>query len=1084
MSIKKLTLSLLVILFVLIPLLWDKPVVVDAQENAYFEQLSIEDGLSQSSVLAVLQDRDGFLWFGTKAGLNCYDGFSFTTYLHNYNDNASISDDFINTLFQDTNGNIWIGTMSGGLNCYNKKSRSFTAYTHLDTNPYSISHNYVTSIYQSPDGQLWVGTYYGLNLFDPASGQFRQYFHEPANSKSLSNDTIWDIEPDGKYLWVGTEFGLNRFEIETGECQRFYNQSANDNSLGNNVARSLLKDNHNRLWIGTFNGLSCLDLNTRVFSNYGHDENEKSADRIRDLCLDLDGNLWVAASSGLVHLNASSGNYQRFKHDSGNPRSISDDMAWCLLLDNRGILWVGTYAGGVNKYSPNKQVFHVYSHNPSDLNSLSNSTVKGLVNDNLGNLWIATNDGLNSLNSQTGKYGHYFHEPKYPTSLSRSVTKTLCFDCKGFLWIGTTYGLNRLDTLTGISKAYYQIEGDESSISHNIIASLYNDSQGRLWVGTYNGVCRYDPTTDSFVRYTSRYKLERTIVYGICEEKQSGRMYFGTDNGLKILDPKTDAVETYYNIPGDIESLSNNNIISIYQTDSDTVWVGTHNGLNRFNPITCKFSRYNMESGLPNNIIHSIIPDNNQNLWMGTSRGLSLFNISENRFFNFYTSNGISSNEFIENACYKDEEGWLYFGTIDGLTFFDPSLINLTPFQVPIMITGFNLTGQHNKDLFSEIYQNGYLNLAYSENSFDIKFVALDYDNAKDTTYLYKLEGFDKAFREASADKREVSYTNLNNGSYTFILQATNSFGSISTSIACIRVNIAQPFWETPWFICFICILVIMIIYLIIRLRLNVISARTLLLEKQVAERTHDLENEINSRINFTRMVVHELKTPLTAIVISSGAIRPGLSDSVYNRLSKLLKNSSDNLEKRINELLDVIRGEAGMININYEKINIVDFLRDMELCLKIQAEENHLKTSFKYRKDLPVIYADREHLTEIINNLFENALKYTPKGGLIDTEVFIQGDKIVFVVSNTGYGIPEAYHELIFKPYYRIQQHHKTSSGFGLGLALVRMLVELHGGQIKVESTQGKTSTFKVEIPIGHIGLLDYDKKKNDLLP
>jgi ligand-binding sensor domain-containing protein/signal transduction histidine kinase len=819
-------------------------------QNIRFEQFSLEEGLSQSVVNVISQDRMGFLWVGTEDGLNRYNGYSFKVYKPDAENPFSLSDRWITSLAEDPQGYLWVGTRLGGLNRYDPSSGKFARFIHDDKDPQSIGNNKISSLLADKNG-LWVGTENGLDFYNYGTGLFTHYRASADNPTSLSSNSITAIFKDSKgTLWIGTfNAGLNSFNQTANIFQTYKYDENDDTSLSHNRVLSIEEGKGGELWVGTANGLNRFEATGKYFTHFMN-VNEGSGSiggsTIHVIYSDSSGGLWIGTNNGLDRYNSSSRSFVHYRNQPTVRNSLSNNTVYDVYEDHSGVLWVGTYGGGLNKYNRQQDKFTYYRNSPDNPNSLSSDFVFPILVDSNGIVWIGVNNGgLNRFDPQVNRFTHYRHDPSDPDSLGSDDLISLESDRAGFIWIGTTHGLERFDPTTGKFTKFQPDPNNENSLSGAYVYVIHEDQQGNLWVGTGRGLDLFDPTTQSFIHYKSD-KNDPDSFYGnsitaVLDDKQ-GNLWVGTfEDGLKRIAPNSISIIKYKNDPANPTSLGNNSIFSLFQDSRGNLWVGTGGeGLNLYDPKTDTFTRFTEKEGLPNNVIYGILEDNQGNLWLSTNFGLSRFNPVEKTFRNFTASDGLQSNEFNQNAFAKDNKGKLYFGGINGFNVFLPEEIKDNPIPPAIVLTSISQDGKAlNKEITPEAMKE--ITLAWPQDSFEFEFAALAYGQPSKNQYSYMLENFDSNWNTIG-NQRNGRYTNLPGGAYTLRLRGSNSDGIWNDNGTSIKVTVVPPFWKTWWFQSMLMLAVAVSIAGGLRWRVKSIESRNRELERLVQKRTGDLE--------------------------------------------------------------------------------------------------------------------------------------------------------------------------------------------------------------------------------------------------
>lgn len=829
-------------------------------KNIRFEQISLEQGLSQSVVNVILQDAQGFLWVGTDDGLNRYDGYDFKIYKPDTNNSLSISDRSITSIVQDTNGFLWIGTQSGGLNRYDPKTGKFTHYLNDALNEQSIASNKVLALCLDETG-LWVGTDNGLDFFSfetESFTHFRSPTDIPPDSRSLSSNSITALMKDSNgMLWIGTSnAGVNLYNTASQKFINFKYNANDPTSLSNNRVLSMIEGENNEVWVGTANGLNRYNPTAKIFTRFKNSANITSSlagNTIFSLYKDSSGSLWVGTNNGLDRYDSQTRKFIHHQNQPSYANSLSNNKVYSIYEDSSGILWVGTYGGGLNKYNRQQDRFAYYRYDPNDSNSLSSNFIIPILADPLtNNVWIGTDGGgLNLYNPSTGNFTRYLHNPDNSLSLSSNSVISLFIDSQNSLWVGTTRGLDKFDPFTKTFTSYKPIENNEDNLAFSVFA-LYEDSKGTFWVGATRGLYFFNRNTLTFTQFNPNLSNPETLIsdsiYAIHEDKNQN-LWVGTlGNGLIKINLNDNAISLYTNQPTEKTSLSNNTVLTIYESRNGVLWFGTHGGgLNRYNPDSNSFTYYTENEGLPNNVIYGILEDEKGNLWLSTNFGLSRFNPANLLFRNFTASDGLQSNEFNQNAYAKDSNGNMYFGGINGLSVFQPQEIVNQKYAPTVALTSFTLDGTSflQENTSTEYLQN--ITLTWPQNSFEFEFAAFAYEQPNKNQYAYMLEGLDSDWINIGS-QRNGRYTNLSGGTYTLLLRGSNSDGVWSEEIQKINIVVVPPFWQTWWFRTFMVFSSLVIIAGALRWRVKNIENRNRELERVVRKRTSDLEKR-NSEI-------------------------------------------------------------------------------------------------------------------------------------------------------------------------------------------------------------------------------------------
>ena len=809
---------------------------VTAQEHLIsFEQISLEQGLSQSIVTCIAQDTRGFMWFGTEDGLNKYDGYSFTVYRHDPEDHTSIGYNHIISLISDRNGVIWIGLFLGGLDMFDTSTRRFLHYRHDPEDPSSLSNDMVNAIWEDDGSAIWVGTDAGLNRLDVHSGIFTRYRHDPSDPSSLGNDRVTAIcgDPAGG-IWVGTDGGgLCLLNEGTGAFSRYRYDPDVPGTIPDDEVRSLSVCRDGVLWVGTERGGVCrYDRTGDKFICYSArpgDPTSLSHNSVYAVHSDQEGLVWFGTNGGgLCRLDPNTGLFTTYLNNPNDPRSLSYNEVYSIFEDRSGVIWLGTYGGGINKFDTKRKRFVHYRRDPNDPNSLSHDIVWSILEDRPGYLWIGTHGGgLDLLDRKTNIYKHYRHDPNDRYSLSADIVRVVYRDHGGTLWIGTHGGgICRFDRATGRFHAYRNDPEDPRSISHDEIRSIFEDSHGILWIGTNGGgLNSFDRDTGLFTRYVNDPDDPTTLsndFVRVIYEDGLGDFWLGTQGGgLDRMDRDTGRFTAYRNDPEDTTTINSDYVFSILEDDDGIFWMGTWGGgLVRFDRGSGEFTAYTDHDGLPSNSIYGVLPDRSGYLWMSTNNGLCRFDPRTGESKSYNEQDGLQSNEFNGGSYSMSPSGEMFFGGINGFNAFYPDQIRDNPYLPPVVITSFR---KLNREVFFDkpISDMDLIRLSYRDYVISFEFAALEYSAPEKNRYAYKMEPLDEDWVFTDYTKRFANYTTLPPGRYVFRVKASNNDGIWNDEGASVRLLIVPPFWKTWWFRALTALVIIGIAAFLYRRRLT-----------------------------------------------------------------------------------------------------------------------------------------------------------------------------------------------------------------------------------------------------------------------
>ncbi|TAE21787.1 MAG: hypothetical protein EAZ92_16555 [Candidatus Kapaibacterium sp.] len=798
-----------------------------------FERLTTDQGLSQGHVICMLQDRRGFMWFGTEDGLNRYDGISFKHFTNGNNKN-SLPSNYVESLYEDMHGVLWVGTKSG-LAKFDRISETFTSYRSIAHDSTSLPANYITSIVDDQTGAyLWVGTYGGgLARLNKATQKFTSFRRNVGKQGALQSDIIWRLAKDTSgEIWAGTfKGGFSHYMAQSNTFQQFVPDSSTASDL---YIESLCADHNGIIWLGTSQGLWKFEYSqakrTGTFTHYGADpSNPRALQRpiVNAVLEDRDGRIWVGTSSGLHLFNKEHGDFTCFKSSPVDAYSLVNDDITSLYEDRAGTIWVGTM-DGISYCNPQPPKFITYRAESGRVNSLSDNVIWSFAAMKDGRVWVGTESGLCRLESKplsgVNTFSTFRKNDKLPNQLRDNVITALRTSRDGTLWIGTNEGglqaMKRTDVYgVGSFTSYPSNDEDTTSLSSNLISCIIEDKRGKIWVGTANGVSRLDRIDGTgkavFTRFVSnpldfQASLANPNVSALCEDRQ-GMIWVGTENGLTRIEPSSGAMKSYHIIDGDTtDNLSqlgadDDAIQVMCESKNGTMWIGTHRGLFRFDRTSGKFTRMNKsETGFSSartqalSVILGILEDNAGNLWLSTNTGLSRYTPSTNSFRRYDTRDGLQGREFVTGAAYKDKNGVMYFGGVNGFSAFHPDSLRSNAAVPPVVFTEFKRFGIP-IPLDTAISEKRHIILSHKDNTFEIQFAALSFTYATRNQYRYKLEGFDEHWYSANATT-EARYANLDPGVYNFRVQASNYDEVWNEAGTTLTIEIPPPFYATWWF--------------------------------------------------------------------------------------------------------------------------------------------------------------------------------------------------------------------------------------------------------------------------------------------
>lgn len=855
---------------------------VGRAQDLKFYTIGADKGLSQSAVNCVIQDQQGFMWFGTQEGLNRYDGNNFKIYKRNPLDSNSLSNNFVYCLLQDKTGKIWIGTAGGGVNVFDPSTERFTHFNHSDDR-FSLSNDVVRVIYEDQQGTIWIGTDEGLNEYDPKNNRFVSYTYNENDPHSLPGNRIFDIREDKKgHLWIGTYGkGICRFDkttrrfsgyqITDADIDRLMQQDVRSDTKKraqcNNI-RTVLPVGENQMWIGTDGGgILVFNTNTNTFEQvyYNSLSGEKSPynisnSRIFDMEADNEGNIWLAVYGiGVEIYHPQSKTFTHYLPNENDLFALKTAETKCIYKDNRNNFWIGTNGKGLHVYFESTSLIQHLRHSDRigvGNNTLLSSEIMSIVEDRDGLLWIGTlHGGLSTLDRNTGLYTHY---PELSTSTNNSVT-ALIEATNGTIWIGTYGdGVISYDKKTSARKKWSTAN---DLIAEGTILSIAEDEQtGSIWFGTFGaGLYRLDPETDSLTQFTAeKSNLSSNFIYTVFYDSQ-GTMWVGTRGGGLMQRKRNEAkFQVYKHDEKKPGTLSNNTVYCISEGENHTIWVATANGLNRLN-ADGTFSVWYENDGLPSDNIYAILQDNKGQLWLSHNKGITRFDTrlsDRNAFRNFGAATGVQPLEFNQGAYFKNKAGELFFGGQGGLNIIRPDVLEKKRTPPPVYLVSYKKFGFEVK-LDSVISYRNAVTVTWRDNNFQFEVAALDYVDPSKNVFQVKLEGFDDDWAPVTSN-RFVSYTNLPGGTYTLRVRAADSNGNWNDTGISLSITVTPPWWRTNLFYAVSALIIVAGIFIFIRLRTAGIKRENKILEQKVNERTRELAQknaDITSSIKYARRI-------------------------------------------------------------------------------------------------------------------------------------------------------------------------------------------------------------------------------------
>ncbi|WP_170117566.1 hybrid sensor histidine kinase/response regulator transcription factor [Chitinophaga ginsengisoli] len=1048
----------------------------------------MHNGLSQNRVNAVLKDPDGFLWFGTVAGLNRYDRYTCKIFRRDLKDTSSLKDNNVLALYELPDRKMWVSTM-GGSCIYNPDIEGFDPDYFKYLQLLGLPPGTIAGIVKGNNGRYWfLYNDRGLYLYSATDRRARPIFrqdtlHPPEKITSVKETN------DGK-LWIVYQNGfLQKYDIASDKVI-FSSTALQDLHKGNNF-NSLFIDSDGDVWIWCYTyGVFLFHPQNNTIKPFNKNSSPArlSSELVSQIVQDNNGIIWVGTDHGGVTLIDKKNNFQTkyLLNDAEDPKSLSQNSINTIYKDDNGIIWLGTYKQGVNYLNSSIVQFPHYHRQEMNAKSLQYDDVNRFVEDKAGNIWIGTNGGgLIYFDRKNNTFRQYLHDPNNQNSLSANVVVSLWIDHTGVLWIGTYLG--GLDSFDGKKFTHYRHDDrDSSSLGDDKVWEIYEDRDLNLWIGTLGGgLNRFNRSTNKFDHYKSRAGVALPdYIFNVLEDEK-GNLWIGTNAGVVVFE-KNRSMPVFYQHANNKNRLSSDIVSCLLEDSKGRIWVGTSEGLNLFNEQTKEFQVFTTSDGLPDNMILDILEDDHQTFWLSTPSGLCNAIPKQNNsgitfsIISYDETNNLQNREFNDNAALKTRAGELIFGGPFGFNIIDPASIKKPAYHPKIVFTGLQILNKYvapgdrinNRILLPQsLSKLQHVDLKHKENVFSIEFASLDFGGNTYDKYAYMLEGFNTDWFYTDGSERRVTYTNLNPGHYIFKVKVLDRDGSWS-GVKTLQINIEPPFWRTP---------VAYIIYMLIAAGLFLLARRITLdrirmrfevqQQRREAERAHALEQ---LKTKFFTNVSHEFRTPLSLIIAPLDKIIKHTRDEEQIKQLNLVQRNAKRLLNLVNQLLDFRKMEVQEVRLHPSIGDIVRFCKDTSYSFTDIAEKKKIQFSFSANIESLEIYFDKDKIEKILFNLLSNAFKYTHDNGAVSINLVYQspvnneGDGTLAIeVKDTGIGIPVGQHEKIFERFFQTEvPESMVNQGTGIGLAITKEFVKLHNGVITVKSEPNHGTCFTVLLP------------------
>ena len=1083
-------------------------------DNLIFSQLNVEHGLSSNIVTTICEDHYGFIWIGTKRGLNRYDGYTIQSFANNSHDPDRNLDSEIICMETDHSGNLWIGTING-LYRFNYKLEKFEHFPRPES-----GQNIIRSLYVDEGNKLWIGHDLGVCRMDNSSGEYDRILRTNGNSiiyikQDFYNNIYFGTSEKG-FLMTGA----GSPEIIKKDLTGVLNIENPDA----NITSTIHTGEDGTIWIGASDGIyravSSTDISAINPARYDFqkqgNKNDLTHNKVHVIEEDHEGNLWIGTEYGLNIYNPLTGSLQNILNNQNDPNSLSNNLIHNLFVDSNGIIWIGTYQGGVNIYYPDYERFRNYFPEINNADAQMERYVKAMYEDEQGNLWFGTDFGLKRTSFENKEIKTFTHDPEDPHTLNVGGVSAILIDSRNRMWVGTWGGgvhefdvENERFTRLPWEPDVYDNPYSQADIN---IRAIHEDSRGYLWFGNTRGFLdKYDPETKTFEHFHLSHpdtRIDAEIIH-ITSDPDDNIWFCTLLGGLFKKEPGSDQFTQYlsrgYRSAGDsrvIGLLSGNDAYCILFNESGSAWIGTNNGLDYVNFESGESINYNISNGLASNHVYSIQNDYMGNLWLSTAKGISKFNKERGVFINYDSRDGVRTNS---ECGYKCSNGWILFGGVNGVNAFDPSNFRENEIIPPVVFTGFSI---HNQVIEPEpgsvlpesINETSSITLNRHQNMFSIEFAALNYMNPLNNKYMYILEGFDQDWVYLGTT-REVRYMNLDPGTYIFRVRGSNNDGLWNQEERILEIIITPPWWSTMWFRLLLLVFIILSISAWIGIRTLRLRQYQKILKKQVEERTKEIEDQKvmimeqasrlheadQMKIRFFTNISHEFRTPLTLILNPIETLMKQIPDKHKNSLPyTVVRRNTLRMKKLINQFLDISKIEAKELGLRVSKGNLKEFICEIATAYKMATAQKNITFNIEVSPEPFICYFDADKIDKILYNLISNALRHTPAGGRIDIRIEFKAvnreatsvsanlqngyrfTHILIRVTDTGPGIPEDKLNRIFERFYQVEKESvQNIGGTGIGLSLTKDLVNIYRGNIEVQNGFEKGTEFRVLLPV-----------------
>lgn len=1023
-------------------------------QSYFFRKYQVENGLSNNATICSTQDKKGFLWFGTKDGLNRFDGYTFKIFRNDPDDSTTIGNNFIHSLFEDDNGVLWAGTESG-LYRYNAATESFSLLK-------ASANTRIRDIKMDWQGNLWFILGFALSKYNEAKNAVElypttTYFETSAIGTSLQGG-LWAASSAGtlyEYNYRSNTFtGHNMFEHSSNPVSKWIEK----------IYFTTTGD----ILVGTSNqGAKLYNIQSSSYTDiltYNSDKTEVFARSFVEIS---PKEFWIGTETGIFVYNADTKKELNLQKKLDDPYSVSDNAIYSFCKDKEGGIWVSTYFGGINYYPKQHTPFKKYFPRIGE-NSISGNIVREIHQDNDGNFWIGTEDaGLNKLEASTGTFTHFL--PGGRSNISYTNIHGLLVNGND-LWVGTfEHGLDIMNIKSGRVIRHYSKDSGVHALQSNFVYCISKINKEQIVVGTTKGAYLYRPEHKDFSLMEG---MPLNNWYTAIIKDTKGIVWAGTyGNGVNYYNPSTQASLNFRFEAGNKNSLSNDRVNTIFEDSDNNLWFATEGGLCRFNRLRNNFKRYTTKNGFPSNFILSILQDGRKNLWISTSKGLVSFNLRTEKTSVYTSLNGTLNDQFNFNSSYRDNTGRMYFGSVKGLISFNPDEFIKNNFIPPVYITSFQV---FNKDLSiaadgsplkQSITYTNKITLTHNQSTINIGFAALSYTAPEMSEYAFRMEGLDKTWTYLKKN-RNAYFTDLSPGTYIFKVKASNSSSLWNNAETKLVIEILPPWWLSKWAYGLYVLLFVVLVYTSFRYYHKTVENKN---KRKFELLESAKEKEVfKAKIDFFTNVAHEIRTPLTLIKAPLEKVMKRADDSPETKKNlKIMERNTDRLIDLTNQLLDFRQTEINGFSLNFTKANISELVEEIYQSFKPLAEQKNVSFKLTLPSTEIMAYVDLDAFNKILSNLFSNAVKYAKSEVSVSLQTKGATDNFFTLeVKNDGYLVPDDMRDKIFEPFFRLKETEKQR-GTGIGLALSRSLAELHKGVLYLKQPENQYNVFSLGVPV-----------------